>query len=257
MDIKEAEKIFLEELNLFRNEVESVLKFVYTEITIRTLANEDPSILSSLNKTPNFWNTILNSLQHSIFLTLGRIFDPNQKHHSLRKLVGIIKNNPKIFSEESFSCRWNEDKEKQEILDYLGEHLETFYVLTTKDIRDFANFINKQDKIYQEIFRDVRDHFAHRIYSGNEEIQTMFNKIKLEQLEKFSVNLLSIHQAIWQLFHNGRGPLLPLNSNGHSTKEILKHLNDGDVKYYINEQITKETHKALSFLTKGVYQDGI
>ncbi|MFM2381331.1 MAG: hypothetical protein RLZZ76_98, partial [Candidatus Parcubacteria bacterium] len=77
---KISEKEFEKKLNILKNEVDAVMYHLYTELAIHAIATKDKQVLSKLNLTPIFWNTTLNSLQTSIFITLGRIFDPEPSH---------------------------------------------------------------------------------------------------------------------------------------------------------------------------------
>ena len=216
-----SQNIFIDELNIFRNEVDSALKFLYTELAIHAIAIKSKQTLSSLNSSPTFWNTILSALQQSTFITLGRIFDVKSDHsiHVLRK---FIEKNKNLFSKESFAYRWQKDADSNKIDSWLPKYLEGVYVPTDRDLRNFREFIAKQQKIYEEIYRPVRNHFGHRKYIKNEDIKVIFDRIQVRGLEKFCVRLKNIHEVLWQLYHNGRGPLLPIKQPIYSTQSILK-----------------------------------
>ena len=103
-----AEEKFLDELNIFRNEVESALKSLYAELAIHQIASGDKKVLKALNLSPTFWNTVLNGLQHSTFIILGRILD-NDGKHTIRTLLKVTIANKNIFTEESFKNRFLKD----------------------------------------------------------------------------------------------------------------------------------------------------
>lgn len=241
---------FLEELNMFRNEVETALKFLYTELAIHAIASKRKRVKISLNSSPTFWNTILNALQHSTFITLGRIFDIKSQHsiHVLRKLV---EKNKEIFTKEAFKERWQKDSDRSKIDYRLPKYLETVYAPTNKDFRKFRKFIAKQQSIYENIYRPVRDHFGHRKYVKNEVIKSIFDKISVRELEKFCVRLKDIHEVLWQLYHNGRGPLFPIKQQMYSTQSIIKKKFEPNTVRPHNAQIIEEAVKALRLLALG------
>lgn len=241
---------FLEELNIFRNEVESALKFLYTELSIHAIGHKDKKVFDSINTTPIFWNTILNALQHSTFITLGRIFDIGSDHsiHVLRKLS---ENNIDLFSKESFKNRWLKDDDRKKVDHWLPGYIDNLYVPSVKDFRKFRLFIAQQQKIYEKIYRPVRDHFGHKKYSKNEDVKVLFDRIQIRELEKFCVQLKNIHESLWQLYHNGRGPLLPIKQGKYSTQSILKTKFKPYVSKPINAYVIEQAKLALDLLKLG------
>lgn len=244
------EEKFLEELNIFRNEVMLASKFLYTELAIRNIANKNKKILKALNYSPTFWNIILSALQNSTFITFGRIFDNNGKN-SITTLLKTTQKNKNIFTKESFSDRWKKDRDKNQIDHWLPEYLKKVYVIKDNDLVKFGKFIEKQKDIYKKIYRPVRNHFGHKIYNKNEDVKVLFDKIQINELEKFCVRLDSIHEVLWQLYHNGRGPLLPIKQGRYSTKNILKTKFKPYVTKPANAQFIDEVNTALNLLKLG------
>ncbi len=161
-----ANQNFLDELNIFRNEVLSALRFLYTELAIHAIATTDKKVLNALNSSPTFWNTILSALQHSTFITLGRIFDTDSKH-TIHTLFKLAEKNKNLFSENSFIERWHASRDRSQIDHWLPEYLKTLYVPTNEDFRKLKKFISKQRRTYEEIYRPIRHHFGHRKYTKN------------------------------------------------------------------------------------------
>jgi hypothetical protein len=245
------EEKFLTELNIFKNEVILLSKYLYMELTIRTVATTNKRILTTMNKTPTFWNTVLSGFQNSTFITLGRIFDTNSKHN-IHILFKVIEDNKFIFSKKSFEKRWlnNEDVKNSKMASYLSEYMKNFYEPTDKDFRELKKLISKQKKIYETIYRPIRNHFGHKKYSTNEEIQALFDKVNISELEKFCTNLEGLHEALWQLYYNGRGPLLPIKQSRYSTKNILKTKFKKDSPITAKAQFVAEAKLILSFFSK-------
>lgn len=237
----ETQVKFLSELNMFRNEIALVSQSIYMELAIHTIATKNKGILSAMNRTPTFWNTVLGNFQNSTFITMGRIFD-NDSKHNIHTLFKLVQNNKSLFSKESFEERWqsSQDRKSDGLAGYLSEYMKKFYEPTDEDFRELRKFIAIQNQKYEDIYRPIRHHFGHKNYSTNEEVEVLFNKVKVDELEKFCVTLDGIHEALWQLYHNGRGPMLPIKKNKYSTRNILKtkfepyHATSKNVQY-INE----------------------
>lgn len=244
------EKKFLVELNIFRNEVMLASKFLYTELAIRNIANKNKKILNALNYSPTFWNTILSALQNSTFITFGRIFDNNGKN-SISTLLEVTQKNKDIFTKESFANRWTKNQDRNKIDHWLPEYLKKVYVPKDTNLVDFGKFIEKQRGIYKQLYRPVRDQFGHKIYNKDEDVKVLFDKIQINELEKFCVRLDGIHEALWQLYHNGRGPLLPIKQGRYSTKNILKTKFKPYVTKPANAQFIEEVSIALNLIKLG------
>jgi hypothetical protein len=244
-----SEEKFLKELNIFRNEVLYTLRFLYTESAIHEIASKNENVKKALNYSPTFWNTILSALQNSTFITLGRICDNNGRH-SINTLFRLTESSKDIFSKKSFEERWLKSKDRKEIDHWLPEYLKTVYEPTSKDFLKLGVFIEKQREIYKELYRPIRDHFGHKLYSENEEVNVLFSKIKIKKLEKFCVTLYGIYEALWELYHNGRGPILPIKAGKYSTKSLLK-TNFKHMNKPANAQFVEEVKMALELLQIG------
>jgi len=245
-----SEEKFLKELNIFRNEVMLASKFLYTELAIRNIASKNKKVLSALNYSPTFWNIILSALQNSTFVTLGRIFDNNGKN-SINKLLKFVQDNRDIFTKESFKNRWIENSDRSKIDQWLPEYLKKVYIPTPNDLLEFGKFIDKQKRIYKKFYRPIRDQFSHRVLNTNEDVKVLFNKIQVNELEKFCTRLDGIYEALWQLYHNGRGPLLPIKKGRYSTKNILKTKFKPYTLKPLNAQFINETKEVLEMVKLG------
>lgn len=246
----QSEKEFLEELNVYKNEVLLALKYLYTELAIHEIAHKDKKILKTLNYSPTFWNTTLSALQQSTFLTLGRIFDIGSKH-SIHKLYKLSEQNKYLFTKKTFRERWERNEDRTKINTWLESYLKTVYVPTDADFRKFKKTIKKLKNTYENIYRPIRDHFGHKIYVKNEEVKVLFDKVQIKELEKFCVTLENLHEVLWQLFHNGRGPMALSSHKKHSTQNILKNLYKQDYPGTSNTQIIREVRCVLNLLKTG------
>lgn len=244
------EKEFTDELNIFKNEVMSVLKSLYVELAIHEFAAKDKKFLDALNYSPTFWNTVLSALQHSTFTTLGRIFDNNGRN-SINTLLRVTKSNKDLFTKESFSTRWESNEERRKIDTWLPEYLKKVYVPKDKDFKQLEVYVSKQKAIYKKIYRPIRDHFGHRLYNKNVDIKVIFDKVNIRDLEKFCVRLEGLYEVLWQLYHNGVGPLLPLKKTSSSTRNILRKNYKEYDSMPTNAQFVVEVGKTMKLLKLG------
>ncbi|KND49254.1 MAG: hypothetical protein AB203_02565 [Parcubacteria bacterium C7867-008] len=206
-------------------------------------------VLEAMDRTPTFWNTVLSSLQHSTFITLGRIFGTGR--HDFNKLLRSIQDNKVMFTKAAFSERWENNPDKGQLGNYLQTYLKHVYEPSQQDFDDLVAHFQKQRDQYESIYRDIRHHFGHRLYIRNEEIEKLFNAVNIVELEKFCVNLEALWDALWNQYHNGRGPMLPLKRKRYSTRNILKGKTSPYKTPPSNAQYIYEAQTALKMLEKG------
>jgi hypothetical protein len=202
----QPEDIFYNELEVFRAEAESAIQFFYSYLSIHAVASKHKEVHQLLNIAPLFWNTMLGALQTSSFIALGRIFDQNSSHN-IDRPIKIAQSNMEIFSKESLAERKRRNSHNAD--EWLDEYLRDVYIPNADDFRRLRRYIDKKRKIYKNNYRDIRHKiFAHKEVSGKGEIQALFSKANIQEIQKLLIFLKRLHQALWQLFQNGRKPTL-------------------------------------------------
>jgi hypothetical protein len=204
--MNQPEDIFSNELKVFSAEAESAIQFFYSYLSIHAVASDHKEVHLLLDTAPLFWNTTLAALQTSTFIALGRIFD-QKSQHNVDRLIRIAQSNMKIFSKESLAERKRRDSHNAD--EWLEGYLRDVYIPNADDFRRLRRYIAKKRKIYQNNYRDIRHKiFAHKEVSGKGEMQALFSKANIQEIQKLLIFLTRLHQALWQLFHNGRKPTL-------------------------------------------------
>ena len=211
-------ELFRTELETFRTEAEAAAQFLYASLAVNALASTHDGILKRLNTAPLFWNTIQGSLQKSAFIALGRIFDNNSPHNVARLLsraqeVGI-------FSKDELARR--KQGEAQTRPEWLDDYLSGAYETTSQDIRRLRKEVNKWRKVYEEKYKPLRDrYYAHRdLKSEQDELQTLISSTRVDELERMCIFLISLHDALWEAYENGREPIVAQKT--HSVLEMLQ-----------------------------------
>jgi hypothetical protein len=89
---------YLKEINLLSTEIDNVgiVYHMYEELNRLTLEDEDAR--DTINMDALFWLAHRHSLQATLFITLGRIFDSNQENYSIRRLLTATLGNMHIFA---------------------------------------------------------------------------------------------------------------------------------------------------------------
>jgi hypothetical protein len=194
---------FETELEIFRKEEESAQQFFFSYLSVRTLAAGSPDVLRMMNTNPLFWVTVHYSMLVAAFVALGRIFDQDSKHN-IDRVIGIAANDLSIFSLDALRAR-------KEALDITAEEAAEYVVgkhaLASDDLKLLRKQIDVRRRIYEDRYRDIRHKvFAHKATADMTEINGMFAKTNIEEMKALFGFLHALHEALWELFNNGRKP---------------------------------------------------
>jgi hypothetical protein len=93
-------------------------------------------------------------------------------------------------------------------------------------------------------YRDLRHKlFAHKEVADRAEIDALFAKTNIRELQRMFAFLSSLHEALWQLFFNGRKPVLrPQRYSVKRMRDLPSPANRGKA---LQERII---HEAAQFL---------
>ncbi len=204
--MSDPEVEFDHELEIFRTEVEAATQFFYAYLTVHAVAGDDVAVHRLLNTAPLFWNTNLGALQTSTFVALGRVFDQQSKHN-VDRLLKIAQSNPAIFSKAALGAR--KQKADRTASSWLAQYLQNAYVPKTGDFRRFRSLVRKHRGTYEARYRDLRSKvFAHKELSDGADVQALSAKTNVRELQRLLIFLLSLYDALWNLFVNGKRPVL-------------------------------------------------
>jgi len=213
-----SEQRFIRELEVFRTEAQSGAQFLYGYLTLNSILSENKKALKAVNKTPLFWNTTMGALQTAFFIVLGRIFD-QRSTHNIDRLLKLAQENIGIFSKEVLADRKRQDSSNAD--EWLDDYLKTSYEPTSKEFRDLRRKVKDYRNLYEANYRDIRHKiYAHKEVSEAEEVQKLFSKTNIRELQKIFVFINALYEALWQLLYNGRKPdLRPMR---YSVKRMVR-----------------------------------
>jgi hypothetical protein len=201
-----VEEQFERELEVFRTEAETGAQFFYAFLLIHASAGARRPVFRLLNTAPLFWKTILGGLQTAAFVSLGRIFD-QKSTHNLGGLLRLAQDNPQIFSKASLAQRKQGSSKTPP--HWLDSYLKHAYVPKPSDFRPLRGYVSKHHKIYVEKYRPLRHQiFAHKGLSDAADVSALFARTNIRELERMLIFLMSLYNALWQLFVNGNRPAL-------------------------------------------------
>jgi len=235
------ESKFLHELETFRKEAEGAIQFWYSHLSIHAVASKNSKVHSALNQHALFWNTTLGALQASAFMTLGRIFDQGSKHN-IDLLIQCAQRNSSIFSLSALRSR--KILGSPNATEWIDEYMQSAYEPSPEDFRRLRKHINRYRKIYDSKYKDIRHQvYAHHGASDESEVISLFAKTNITEMQKMFVFLKQFHESLWQLFFNGRKPIL--RQMRFSSSRMLKMPLAKHSPQYIQDRIVQDTKDLL------------
>jgi hypothetical protein len=203
--LTEAE--YWEDVQLLSNEIEDAVAVFQTYEAINQAALEDAAIFRLLNEDALFWNVQVHSLQMSLFMVLGRIFDSASDAHSIHRVVNATLGHLEFFSKEALTARRMEGGSKPE---WLGPFVAGAWVPSTAaDIRHLKKELGVRHNRFEETYRPIRHAiFAHRLMTNARAALELFPKTNRDEIAAILDFLHDLIGAIRDLYLNGARPQL-------------------------------------------------
>jgi len=200
------ERQFLRELDLFRGECEESSQHLYAYLAIHALAKRRKRVFRALDRYALFWKTVLRALQASALVTLGRVFDQDTPHN-VDALLRLAQKTPAMFSKAALAGRKHNTGGPAP--PWLHGYIARAHEPSAHDFRDLRAHVKKARRIYESRYRALRHKvFAHTVATHPDEIAPLAAKANINELKRLISSLLSLHEALFDLFWNGRPPVL-------------------------------------------------
>jgi hypothetical protein len=243
-----ASQTFEKELEIFGREADATAQFFYAYLAIHATAARNSEVANVLKKATLFWNTTLAALQTSAFIALGRVFDTDTKSHGVHRLLDLAEDNPEIFSLDALAARKQANHSEEP--DWLDDYLASAYVPSAGDFQELRRRSDEQRAIYENIYKRIRNRiFAHKDIATLSIINDLFSKTNVQEWQVMAPFLQSLHEALWQLYVNGKKPVL--RNRRHSVDDMLNDPLPAGRQLSIQERITREAADFLAMAAGG------
>ncbi len=219
---KMTESDYLKELELFATEVDNARVIYHTYEEMNCISLTDNDVFVALNKHALFWNAQIYSLQTSLMIVLGRIFDTDGDVQSVHTVMKATLANLNLFSRESLRRRKSGGElTAQDIENFLDG---TWEPADVADLRPLKKAVSAQATYYRDVYRPIRDKFlAHRVINDPNDVWNLFaatNRTKIGETIEFLVDLV---ETLRDLYHNGIQPTL----GGQRSRRYNQEIRDG------------------------------
>jgi hypothetical protein len=217
-----TEAHYWHQLDLFATEVDNANVIYHTYEEISCVSLTDRGVRSALDKHALFWKVQVYSLQTSLMMVLGRIFDTDGDTHSVHKVINTTIGSANIFSKASL--------EKRKINHGItGKDLESFMAATwaprsSSDLRYLKKALIGYSARYKEAYGPIRDRFiAHRVINDPDDVWKLFAATNRTEIGETIAFLGDLVEALQDLYQNGRKPVL----GRQSSNAYIRRIRDG------------------------------
>ena len=193
---------------IFNRDVEIAIREFFLCKGIYGIASKDKEGLSTLERNPLSWNTILHSLQCTFFVSLGRLFEGDETI-SADKFLRTCIDNPDEFSKNSLRNR--------KIIQYGGKqewfdmYMNNVYEPRIKDFDYLIDKLAKRKALYIKTYRPIRHKIiTHLDIATIENSNSLFGESKIDEIQDFLLVMYQIDRVIFHLLFNGK--LYPIDS---------------------------------------------
>jgi hypothetical protein len=165
--------------------------------TIYKTMSKDKKIHVKINECKYFWKPTMDAHRRNIFMSLGSIFDTDDKSCSIHYLKRWLKENNSELLENKLMSRKNILNKDWE------EYKKGIFTFDNTSFLDIANISAKLQKEYIKSYKMWRDKiFAHR----NRDLSSLPPKLEktFNEIESMFFNVYGVYMDGWEAFYNGR-----------------------------------------------------
>ncbi len=186
-------------------EIEEPLRYFYSQQAYGDCLR-GPNGTELAYKNIHFWKLFSTSVQRSLFIGLGRLFDGVSGARSFPKFQGHCMQNMNAFSKSALAER--------RVLEnggvrpeYLDNYLSGCSEISKEDIGKLFSPISSINGRARDIYQRIRSKtIAHAISTEENEYSELFISANNDEIEKILLTLWGVYRNIWELYYNGNLP---------------------------------------------------
>ncbi|MFA6190782.1 MAG: hypothetical protein WC665_00385 [Sulfurimonas sp.] len=192
----------------FCNEVHKILSCYLFWKILNNRTAKDEKLLSALNETPLSWIVMKHSINVTLFITLGRVFDKDNDSFSVDDLLKCCIKEIDSFSKESLRNRKMEGENGVEP-EWLIDYIEKSYTPSVEDFQKLKSEVAKYRKIFEKVYLPIRHKLiAHNDKKYMDKADELWAETNIDELEKIIWFLNDLKETLFDSYHNGKKPLL-------------------------------------------------
>jgi hypothetical protein len=180
--------------------------FIY--LAIHNASDSELDIREKLRRSPEFWSTVMFSLQTTFFVSIGRLFDKRRDALSVESLLKTAIRAPAVFSRSAllrrkrFDCRIQGDDP-----DWLSDYISNAWEPTQADLESLLTALSPYSAQFKKIYAPIRHKiYAHRSQEDEPTVYKLFSHALISDVEELLRFLNTLIFTLQELILSGRKP---------------------------------------------------
>lgn len=201
-----------------RKETETTLRAFYALRQFRQmLARQDH--VEKINENVEFWKIFESSLRTSMFLGIRRLYEAKSDTFNFQKFIKACIDNTASFSKEALRHRKCEESPNAE--EWVDGYIENVDEPDVDDFRSLAKLVRQNSKKMKGVYTEAATkRYAHAIHVDRPSIAAISDKLNFEEIEQALTSIWHTYEQVWEMFENGRHPVLEIGSYPH-VQEVI------------------------------------
>lgn len=197
-------------LDTLRREAESTIRVFYALQYFNNLLTNREHV-NKVNKNVYFWKIYESSLQTKLFIGIRRLFESKSDSFSFSRAMKMVKENLEDFQPTALEMRKIADQPKRP--DWLDEYMQDVYTPNEEDLNNLARLVRENSKRMKNLYTEAASKvFAHAVHTDTEAINGLMGDMNFAEIEQALNAVWHFYQQVWQMYENGREPLMEIVS---------------------------------------------
>ncbi len=206
-------------LDVLDHEARTAANAYWTWRHLNSIATEDKTAYSALNRNARTWNIVMHSLQETFLLTLGRLFDTDgdafSVHSALKSCIRQIDDFKKPALEE------RKRRTSKGPFHWVAGYVAAAYEVSEADLHQLKPAIAEGRKLYDTVYRCIRNKvIAHTDQATIDAAHELYERTSLREIERLLLLPHQVHGVLSQLLWNGR--LTSLDDHRDSVETLTR-----------------------------------
>ncbi|MGN2245032.1 hypothetical protein ACFWZU_16190 [Frateuria sp. GZRR33] len=190
------EKDFLDALTSSREDINHAKHYFLIHFAFYRTLGESRDVQEKLRDHQRYWNFVLNGLTGGLIISLGRVYDSGGK--TLTWLLDHAIKNEEIFK----------------------RGVDSVYLSSLK-----AEFLDYRETFYNKALQTLRSKVvAHTVITSKHQVTKVFKDLQEGEVHTLIAFAHKVHEALYNLFHEGKLTKLPLELPQYPTLWFLDEI---------------------------------
>jgi hypothetical protein len=188
------------------SDIDEALAVFHAQEEIHRLAREDGRVRRCLEADAPFWNMQVGSLQSTLFMILGRLFDTTKGTLSVSRFLDETAKYLGYFSKQALEDRKTAGGPRP---DWLDDRIAEAWPPDRAALAKLKEALQPHEE-RAGVYRQIRNqHYAHRpLEDARLAVWDLFQRTNKKELSETLRFLCDLKAAIWRLYYNGKEPNL-------------------------------------------------